>query len=393
MLREFIEVHREEILAQARERVVRRSTPAPSNLELAHGLPVFLDQLGEALRKSHLHEVVDHAEMKKSAYKHGDDLYDRGLTTAQVVHDYGDLCQVITGLAFEHEAAIPDSEFQTLNLCLDDAIADAVTAHANRRERAISDEGTERLGVLAHEMRNVLNAAMVSFVSIKKGVVTPGGSTGEIHERSLLRLNALIDRSLADVRLDAGVQHLERVPVWEIIDEVEIGATTEAQMKGLRFEVTRVDRNIVVEADRQILAAAVANLVQNALKFTRSDTTVCVRAKTANGRVLIEVEDSCGGLPNGKNPEALLRPFVQQGTNRTGLGLGLHIVVKAVKAMAGELHVRDLPGKGCIFTIDLPRQPAPPTSIHAREHEPADDEAASDGSSARSPHAGRARSE
>ena len=154
-------------------------------------------------------------------------------------------------------------------------------------------------------------------------------------------------------------------------------------MKGLRFEVTRVDRNLVVEADRQILGAAIANLTHNALKFTRPDTTVCIRAKTVNGRVLIEVEDACGGLPDGKNPAALLRPFVQQGTDRTGLGLGLHIVVKAVKAMAGELHVRDLPGKGCIFTIDLPRQPAPPTSIHAREQEPADGDAASAGSSAR----------
>jgi signal transduction histidine kinase len=89
-----------------------------------------------------------------------------------------------------------------------------------------------------------------------------------------------------------------------------------------------------------------------------------VRALTTTSRVLIEVEDECGGLPPGQ-VEELLQPFTQRGGDRTGLGLGLSICVKAVKAMAGELHIRDLPGRGCIFTIDLPKQPPPPTSIFA----------------------------
>ena len=382
MLRNFIEVNRDEILARARERVLARNTPAATPAELTVGLPVFLDQLREALRKARVHEVVDHDDIKKSAHKHGDQLYDRGLTVAQVVHDYGDLCQVITGLAFEQNAAIADDEFQTLNLCLDDAIANAVTAHADRRERAISDRGTERLGVLAHEMRNVLNSALMSFVTIKKGIVSPAGSTGELHERNLLRLNKLIVRSLADVRLDAGLQNLERIPLREVIDEVELGAAMEAESKGLQLLVTAVDHNVIVEADRQILAAAVTNLVQNALKFTRPGTTISLRAITTTTRVLIEVEDECGGLAHDKSPESLLLPFVQRGSDRSGLGLGLHIVMKAVKSMLGELHIRDLPGKGCIFTIDLPKQPPPPTAIHVRELRPKKEDVASGGSTA-----------
>jgi signal transduction histidine kinase len=54
---------------------------------------------------------------------------------------------------------------------------------------------------------------------------------------------------------------------------------------------------------------------------------------------------------------SLLEPFTQQGSDRSGLGLGLSICRKAVKAMAGELRIRDLPGKGCVFTIDLPMRP------------------------------------
>ena len=371
MLREFVAVHREEILARARVRVASRNAPAATEIELTAGLPVFLDQLGEALRKADAKEVIDHIELHDSASAHGEVLFRQGLTVAQVVHDYGDLCQVITGFAVEQKASISTEQFQTLNLCLDDAIAGAVTAFTVQRERLIAAEGTERLGVLAHEMRNVLNAAMLSFSSIRSGVVAPGGSTSVLHERSLLRLQTLIDRSLADVRLDAGMQNMERVPVWEVLQEVEIAASIIAQSRGLQLTVTTVDRDVVVEADRQILAAAVANLLQNALKFTRPGTRISLRASSTATRVLIEVEDECGGLPAGATV-SLLRPFHQAGRDRSGLGLGLSICAKAVKAIAGELRITDLPGKGCCFTIDLPKQPPPPTSIHAHQRKVAD---------------------
>src|ERR1700722_1134848 len=72
-------------------------------------------------------------------------------------------------------------DFRTLNLCLDDAIAEAVTEYSRQRERSILDQGTERLGVLAHEMRNLLNTSILSFDCIKSGRVAVGGSTGIVH--------------------------------------------------------------------------------------------------------------------------------------------------------------------------------------------------------------------
>lgn len=129
-----------------------------------------------------------------------------------------------------------------------------------------------------------------------------------------------------------------------------------AEASGLLFKVSAPDRSIMVEADRPILAAVLANLLQNAFKFTRPGSTVKLRASATSARVLIEVEDQCGGLPVGVAKD-LARPFIQMGTNRTDLGLGLSISLKAVKMMAGEIHVRDLPGDGCVFTIDLPRLP------------------------------------
>ena len=362
MLGEFLATHREELLARARGRVDTRSAPAGTELEQTYWLPLFLDQLGSALRRAASNQSVDHSELASTASHHGHDLFHRGLTVAQVVHDYGSLCQVITELAVEKNAPISAANFQALNLCLDDAIAGAVTEFGRQRERELAVAGTERLGVLAHELRNHLNTAVLAFSSIRKGIVAVGGSTGAILERSLIGLQMLIDRSFANVRLDVGLQANERIVVRELLEEVEIGASMFAESRGLTLFVISVDDQVVVQADRQILAAAITNLLQNAIKFTRAGSQVVLNARCSETRVTIDVEDECGGLPAGRR-ESLLRPFVQRGGDRSGLGLGLSICAKAMQSMSGELRVRDVPGHGCVFTIDLPRQPRDPAAL------------------------------
>jgi hypothetical protein len=103
-------------------------------VELRNGVPVFLDQLGEALRIAKSSDAVDHEEIGKSAARHGHDLLRMGLSIGQVVRRYGDVCQVVTELAVQQKAPISGDEFQTLNLCLDDAIAEAVTEYSHQRE-------------------------------------------------------------------------------------------------------------------------------------------------------------------------------------------------------------------------------------------------------------------
>ena len=118
--------------------------------------------------------------------------------------------------------------------------------------------------------------------------------------------------------------------------------------------MSHVDSSLAVDADRDLLSAAVGNLLQNAFKFTEPQTAVNLRAYAVGGRVLIEVEDHCGGLlPN--EAETMFLPFTQSGQNKTGLGLGLSISRRSVEVNKGTLSVRDQPGSGCVFTIDLPR--------------------------------------
>jgi hypothetical protein len=200
VLRDFVAANRGEILARARLRVCARNAPVAADSVVLQGLSVFLEQLGTSLSRASAREAVDHVELTESASVHGQELFEQGLTAAQVVHDYGDLCQVITGLAVEQGASIEADEFQTLNLCLDDAIAGAVTAFGDRREDAASADELARLRDLTHDMRNLLGTVMLAFASIKKGAIAPSGSTSLIMERNLIGLQALTDRLLGDAR-------------------------------------------------------------------------------------------------------------------------------------------------------------------------------------------------
>jgi hypothetical protein len=350
MLHEFLTVKREAIIARTQIKVAERCAPRASESELAHGIPLFFEQLIEALR--HTPPNLDGIDL--SAAKHGDEMLRRGFTLAQVVHDYGDVCQAVTELAVELNVAITVDEFHTLNRCVDDAIAQAVTEYSRVRERSLSDKDTERMGVFAHEMRNLLSTATLSFDILKRGQVAVGGTVGALLGRSLRNLSDLIDRSLTEVRLDSNLRHRERIVMVEFIEEIEVSAVIAAKACDRRLTVDPVERCVAIDADRQLLTAAVVNLLQNAFKFTRAHGSVRLRTHTTADRVLIDVEDECGGLPPEKL-DALFRPFAQHAANRVGLGLGLSIATRSVQSNDGELRVRNVPGTGCVFTIDLPR--------------------------------------
>jgi signal transduction histidine kinase len=356
MLSEFLAANRETIIARSRAKVASRTAPRATSIELETGVPLFLDQLVATLRteESTGTKSSDH-QIGRSAAKHGNVLQKIGFTAAQVIHDYGDVCQAITELAIELEAPITADEFRTLNRCLDEAMAEAVSEFGRQRELSISDDETERLGFFAHELRNLLSNSMLAFEVLKGGTVGVGGSTGALLGRNLMRLRDLIDRSLAEVRLQAGIKRRERVLLAEFIEEVEVAATIEAKARGLELTVTPVPQEVWVAMDRQILAAAVANLLQNAFKFTHSGGHVLVRTHAEADRVFIAIEDECGGLAG--RPEDLFAPFEQRNKDRSGLGLGLAIARQGVSANGGVIHARNIAGRGCIFTIEVPRLP------------------------------------
>jgi signal transduction histidine kinase len=144
------------------------------------------------------------------------------------------------------------------------------------------------------------------------------------------------------------------------IEDVAQAARLEAHERDITFTVMPVEDGIAIAADRQVLASAISNLLQNAFKFTRPHSIVTLRVGANADRVLIEVEDECGGLPGNVS---LFRPFEQRGADRSGLGLGLAYSRWAVEANRGRIYARTIPGTGCVFTVDLPRVAVPAVAL------------------------------
>ncbi|MEO7730234.1 MAG: HAMP domain-containing sensor histidine kinase [Kofleriaceae bacterium] len=354
MLAEFVTTNREVLIAHARRKLASRQAPRPTSIEILHGVPSFLDQLAARL---HVDGASDAGTLGASATLHGGELLHAGFTIGQVVHGYGDVCQAITELAVERGLQISSEDFQKLNLCLDIAIAEAVTEYARQREDVVVGQGVEQLGFLAHELRNLINAATLAFETVRSGRVGIGGSTGSLLGTSLVAMSDLITRSLAQVRLEAGTTRVERVEIARVIEEVEIAATIQAKARGIGLTIEPAAPGTAVHGDAQILSSILTNLVQNACKFTPPHGHVTLRSVLVGDRVVIEVEDECGGLPAGE-AEGLFKSYEQRGTDRSGLGLGLSICLQGARAMGGVLRVRDLPGTGCVFSLELGSAPA-----------------------------------
>jgi len=369
----FLSNNRAELIARCKAKVAQRPKRAATAEQLANGVPLFLAQLtktleaeeagdtGESLRISGASggDVPMLSEIGVSASAHGKMLLELGFTVDQVVHDYGDLCQAITDLAVERDAPFSIDEFRTLNRCLDNAIADAVTEFSFQRDanvaRRQSAEENERLGFLVHELRNHLHTATLAFRALESGTLPVAGSTGSVLKRSLTTLSTLLTQALTEVRLTVGTpSQIHAFSLAALVSDARDAASLYADASGCAFVVPDVDPLLGVAGNRDLLLGALVNLLQNAFKFTHPHTEVTLRAYADEERVFVEVKDNCGGLPAGA-AAMMFKPFMQAGNDRHGLGLGLSIAKRSVEASGGVLTVQDVPGIGCVFTIGLPR--------------------------------------
>src|ERR1700722_11142590 len=152
MLHDFLKAYCTVFIDECRAMVAIVCEPKPDGNDLAHGIPIFLDQLIEPLTIEQASESVRNgrasdgqrvsaSEIGSMAALHGRDLLERGFTLEQVVRDYGDVCQAVTHLAYETGTTIEVDEFRTFNQCLDNAIAGAVTEYAFRQSEVTTEEG------------------------------------------------------------------------------------------------------------------------------------------------------------------------------------------------------------------------------------------------------------
>lgn len=356
MLHEFLEENKTKVLALAEEKTKTLAGNLVSSDQLRQGLPLFYDQLIKVLIKKMT--AVPSEEMLAAAAEHGQEYLRLGYSLSHVVHAYGAMCQAITELATTLNANITPNEFNILNGCLDVAIASAVSEFQYRSNAVAEEREVLHLGFLAHELRNALSSATIAHDMIKLGLVGVGGSTASVLEANLVRMRNLIDRSLSEVRMRADSDLLiEKFRLADVFDQIIITAQIDSNKKN-QILTMDVDWKIEIEADRQFILSAIANLIQNAIKYTKRGGKICLRGKLVGDRVFIEIEDECGGIETDKI-KSLFEPYVQEHANKSGLGLGLTITQRAIHLSQGKISVNNKMGAGCTFIIEIPQKLIP----------------------------------
>lgn len=211
MLHELLTANREELIRRCRTKVASRLAPGTGDVSAEHGVTLFLQQLIDTLQHEQLarfRHIADpmptpsNSAIGRAAALHGAEMLSKGFSVDQVVREYGDVCQAVTEMAVEQQALIGANEFRTLNRCLDDAIADAVAAYGNARERSHDHDAQAlhlRLGAFADEQHRLIDVAIQAYAAIKTGTIGVTGATGALLVHTLLQLHSLAGRTFAEL--------------------------------------------------------------------------------------------------------------------------------------------------------------------------------------------------
>jgi PAS domain S-box-containing protein len=251
------------------------------------------------------------------------------------------------------------------------AVALDVTDQVRGREAAEAANRTksEFLASMSHELRTPLNAisgyAELLLMGVRGPLPDEAKADIERMRRSGQHLLSLINDILNFARIEAGQlsYNLERVPVAELLMDLEALVAPQVAQRGLAYQSRKGESGLAVLADAEKTRQILLNLVTNAIKFTEPGGSVKVSFHRADGGVRIRVRDTGRGIA----PEQQARifdPFVQIDRHLTaesqqGVGLGLAISRDLARGMGGDLGVASTLGEGSTFTLWLPSADAP----------------------------------
>ena len=360
MLDQFIAQYEDQITDRA-SRLSQARDPLLAAPAAKAQISSFLAEVGNTLR--HRGGVVDNGP-RSTAGSQGARMLPTGQAIDGVVQSYGDVCEAVTTLAAEARFRISVDDFCVFNRCLDNAIGHAVNEFNRIADERRATAEIPRLVVAAHELSDHLQTARLSLRALRSSGAPIDGPSGQLLERALGNLATVAERMLSEARLGADVARREPIELAPFMEEVAMTAALNAQSGGVTFTLD-AETTGTIDGDRHQLMSAVMNVVRNALKFTRPGGAVRLTVRMTSTRLFMAVQDQCGGLPE---PDLqITNAFTdRRAADRSGRGLGLSIASKIIRSHAGDITVRDVPGCGCVFTIELPV--VRPSPVPARCH-------------------------
>jgi PAS domain S-box-containing protein len=229
-------------------------------------------------------------------------------------------------------------------------------------ERVVEQMKSDFVSTVSHELR----APLTSIYGFAETLLRRDVLFEEAERQTFLSyiaseaqsLTGIVDTLLSVARLDAGDLQVELAPVDVRTVVTEVVTTTEqtAATNGHVFVVDIPDEPLTASADREKLRQVLANLLENAVKFSPDGGTVTVAARRTGGTVEVSVVDQGIGIPAAEH-ERIFRKFHRAeggGRDRGGTGLGLFIARGLVVAMGGRIWVDSAEGSGSSFAFELP---------------------------------------
>jgi signal transduction histidine kinase len=237
-----------------------------------------------------------------------------------------------------------------------------LTKHIVSKEMALARLKSDFVSNVSHELRTPLALIRLYAETLELGRITTQEKKQQYYRiirKESERLTALINNILDFARIEAGHKEYEfrNTDIAELVRNTLESYRYQIEQQGFAFEES-IDSNLpAVPLDREAIARALVNLVNNALKYSTDEKFLGVKLYRENGVVKLEVADHGIGITR-RDQSKIFEKFYRAGDplvhNTKGSGLGLSLVHHITEAHGGEIAVESTPGRGSKFTLSLP---------------------------------------
>ena len=362
-LADILDQEKEALLTLWRQQV--RELPAAkdqSDPTLNDHVPHLLEDLIGALRADSSETIPEALESKTGAI-HGLQRLAENYDIEEVVAEYNILRGCIHDLATRSEIDLQGAPFHILNRVLDSSIGLAVKTYATEQALRVKKQRDEHLSFIVHDLRTPLNAIAMAGKLLEKR--TRSGAQGSEDFLSILvllqanvaTLTALVAQILEEnvalmTEADTKVEH-RLFGLWGLLEGViqDLSPTKETGKCEL---VNLVPYDVSVYGDAGLLSRVFRNLIANAIKYTPEGSIEVGAVRCGDdGAVECWVKDTGLGIPEPRLAN-IFEKLETDPTRDDGIGLGLAIVAKFIKAHEGKVSVESEEGVGSTFRIFLP---------------------------------------
>ena len=254
-----------------------------------------------------------------------------------------------------------------------------LTKHMVGKEMAVAKLKSDFVSNVSHELRTPLALIRLYAETLELGRITTKEKKQQYYRivrKESERLTALINNILDFSRIEAGHKEYEfrETDIANLVRNTIDSYRYQIEQQGFALDEKIDDSVPPVKVDREAIARALVNLVNNALKYSQDEKYLGVKLYRENGAVKLEVADKGIGIAR-RDQGKIFEKFYRAGDplvhNTKGSGLGLSLVRHITEAHGGDISVESAPGAGSKFTLSLPLMAAPeaqsiqtPVTVH-----------------------------